>query len=376
MYRILKIGMDVHSTNYTLCVAEPNLEGDPDILHEVEVEPDYRQILSVITKLRKKYKGDRLEVTCGYEAGCLGYSLYYQLTESGVKCVILAPSTMEMPGGKRIKTDKRDARLIAKCLANGGYSAVHIPSRNDEDIREFLRMREDVKGLQKTVKQRICSFCLRHGHKYCKSKWTEAHMKWLKELPLDDKQRETLTEYLLVYQDLTDRIRRYDSRIDELASSEEYMEPVKKLRCFKGIDTLTALSLVVETGDFKRFAKAGLYASYLGLVPGEASSSTSIKRLPITKAGNSHIRVLLTEAANSISKGRSTTKKSKALLARQKGNDPSVIAYADRANERLRRKYWKMVLRGKEPNVAKTAIARELACFIWGMMTGNVEAAA
>ena len=194
MYRILKIGMDVHSTNYTLCVAEPNLEGDPDILHEVEVEPDYRQILSVITKLRKKYKGDRLEVTCGYEAGCLGYSLYYQLTESGVKCVILAPSTMEMPGGKRIKTDKRDARLIAKCLANGGYSAVHIPSRNDEDVREFLRMREDVKGLQKTVKQRICSFCLRHGHKYCKSKWTEAHMKWLKELPLDDKQRETLTE--------------------------------------------------------------------------------------------------------------------------------------------------------------------------------------
>ena len=371
MYRILKIGMDVHSTNYTLCVAEPNLEGDPDILHEVEVEPDYRQILSVITKLRKKYKGDRLEVTCGYEAGCLGYALYYQLTESGVKCVILAPSTMEMPGGKRIKTDKRDARLIAKCLANGGYSAVHIPSRNDEDVREFLRMREDVKGLQKTVKQRICSFCLRHGHKYCKSKWTEAHMKWLKELPLDDKQRETLTEYLLVYQDLTDRIRRYDSRIDELASSEEYMEPVKKLRCFKGIDTLTALSLVVETGDFKRFAKAGLYASYLGLVPGEASSSTSIKRLP-----NSHIRVLLTEAANSISKGRSTTKKSKALLARQKGNDPSVIAYADRANERLRRKYWKMVLRGKEPNVAKTAIARELACFIWGMMTGNVEAAA
>ena len=376
MYRILKIGMDVHSTNFTLCVVEPNLEGDPDCLYEVEVEPDHRQILSVISKLRRKFKGDRLDITCGYEAGCLGYTLYRQLTEAKVKCVILAPSTMDMPGGKRIKTDKRDAWLIAKCLANGGYNAVRIPTQKDEDVRDYLRMRKDTKDMQKVVKQQVNSFCLRHGHKYSKSKWAEPHMKWLRDLPLDDMQRETLDEYLLTYQNLTDKIRRIDSRIDELASVEIYAEPVKKLRCLKGIDTLVALSVVVETGDFNRFAKASMYASYLGLVPGEASSSTNINRLPITKAGNSHIRNLLVEAANSICKGRGIGKKSKALLARQKGNEPSAIAYADRASERLQRKYWKMILRGKEKNAAKTAIARELACFIWGMMTGNTEVAA
>ena len=170
MNRILKIGMDVHSTNYTLCVVEPKIEGDPELLYEVQVDPDYLNILKVISNLKKKYKDDTLHITCGYEAGCLGYNLYHELDNAGVKCVILAPSTMEMPGGKRIKTDKRDAWLIAKCLANGGYSAVHIPSAQDEDVRDYLRMRDDHKELQKEIKQRINAFCLRHGYKYAKTK--------------------------------------------------------------------------------------------------------------------------------------------------------------------------------------------------------------
>ena len=117
MNKILKIGMDVHSTNYTLCIVEPKLEGDPELLYEVQVEPDYHNILKVISDLKKKYKEDTLHITCGYEAGCLGYTLYHDLDKADIKCIILAPSTMEMPGGKRIKTDKRDAWLIAKCLA-------------------------------------------------------------------------------------------------------------------------------------------------------------------------------------------------------------------------------------------------------------------
>ena len=375
MNRILKIGMDVHSTNYTLCVVEPKIDGDPDCLYEVQTEPDYRKIVEVISKLRKKFKGDRLDITCGYEAGCLGYTLHHQLTESGIKCVILAPSTMEMPGGKRIKTDKRDAQLIAKCLANGGYKAVHIPSEHDEDVRDYMRMRGDHKGQQKVLKQQISAFCLRHGHKYEKSRWTGAHIKWLKEIPLTDMQRETLDEYILTYESITDKIDRLDARIDELASSEEYVECVGKLRCFIGIDTHAALSLIVETGDFARFAKGSTYASYLGLVPGESSSSTEINRLPITKAGNKHARTLIVEAAQCICKGRPGAK-SKKLVARQRGNAPSDIAYADRGNERLRRRYFRMVNKGKSRNTAVTAIARELSCFIWGMMTGNTEVAA
>ena len=139
-----------------------------------------------------------------------------------------------------------------------------------------------------------------------------------------------------------------------------------------GVKTQTALSVIVETGDYKRFADAQHYASFLGLTPGEDSSGSDQNRLGITKAGNSHLRTLLMEAAQSYTRGQ-VGYKSKLLAARQEGNDPSVIAYADKANERLRRKYYRLVLKqGKKSNVAKTAIARELACFIWGMMTDNV----
>ena len=131
------------------------------------------------------------------------------------------------------------------------------------------------------------------------------------------------------------------------------------------------MSLIVETGDFSRFVKGNIYSAYLGLVPGEASSSTDINRLCITKAGNKHARTVLVEAVQSICKG-SVGAKSKDLAARQKGNDPAMIAYADKANERMRRKYYRMIHKDKQRNTAVTAIARELACFIWGMMTDNI----
>ena len=372
MDRILKIGMDVHSTNYTLCVVEPKLEGDPELLYEVQVDPDFQNILNVISNLKKKYREDTLHITCGYEAGCLGYTLYHQLDKARVKCVILAPSTMEMPGGKRIKTDRRDAWLIAKCLANGGYSAVYIPSAQDEDVRDYLRMRDDHKELQKEIKQRINAFCLRHGYKYTKTKWTGNHLKWLKELSLSVFQKETLNEYLLTYEYLADKINRMDNRIEELSEKEEYHDKVSKLQCFIGIKTQQALSLIVETGDFSRFAKGNTYSAYIGLTPGEDSSSSDINRLGITKAGNKHVRTILVEAAQGICKGRIGFK-SKDLAARQNGNDPGVIAYADKANERMRRKYYRMLFKGKQRNTAVTAVARELACFVWGMMTDHIE---
>lgn len=371
MNRILKIGMDVHSTNYTLCIVEPKLEGDPDLLYEVQVDPNYKNVIQVIDTLKKKYKDDQLSITCGYEAGCLGYTLYHELDNEGVRCVILAPSTMEMPGGKRIKTDKRDAWLIAKCLANGGYNAVHIPSSKDEDVRDYLRMRDDHRDALTVLKQQIGALCLRNGHKYTKTKWTGNHLKWLKELNLSSIERETLDEYMVTYHYMAEKLDRLDARIEELASEEEYADKVKKLCCYIGIKTYSALGLLVETGDFHRFAKGNIYSAYLGLTPGEDSSSVKINRTGITKAGNKHARTILVEAAQSICRG-AIGSKSKALIARQRGNDPAVIAYADKANERLRRKYRKMMYQGKQRNVAVTAVARELACFVWGMMTDNI----
>ncbi len=373
MYRILKIGMDVHSKNYTLCAMEPTIGSEDRIFGEVQVAPDYKEVICFIESLKMKLGlGHKYSIECGYEAGCLGYTLYHQLTEAGVKYVILAPTTMLTQQGKRIKTDKRDARLIAQCLCYGGYHPVYIPTGEDDAVKEYLRMRDDHKLALKKLKQQINAFVLRHGHQYTGTKWTIKHVNWLKKLELDPMYRETLNEYMASYEEQEAKIGRYDKRIEEIASEARYQENAKKLGCFLGIRTHTALSLIVETGDFKRFAKGNTYAAFLGLAPGERSSSDNVNRLGISKAGNTHLRRLLIEAAKGICKG-AIGHKSKELRARQSGQPAEVIAYADKANTRLRSKYYKMIRHGKKKNVAVAAVARELACFVWGMMTGNIS---
>ena len=373
MNRIIKIGMDVHNTNYTLCAMEPTVGAEDRVFGEIQVAPDYKEIILFIESLKMKLGfHDDYSIECGYEAGCLGYTLYHQLTNAGIKCVILAPTTMLSTKGKRIKTDKRDARLIAQCLCYGGYHPVYIPTKEDDAVKEYIRMRDDHKQILKSLKQQINAFVLRHGYQYSGTKWTIKHVIWLSKLDLDPMYRETLNEYMASYEEQESKIERYDKRIEEIAAEERYQENARKLGCLLGISTHTALSLVVETGDFKRFAKGNIYAAYLGLAPGEHSSSTSVNRLGISKAGNTHIRCLLVEAARSICKG-AVGHKSKRLRARQIGQSAEVIAYADKANTRLRSKYYRMIRHGKAKNVAVAAVARELACFIWGMMSGNIS---
>lgn len=364
------VGMDVHKESFTLCAYTLEKEKGS---YSRRTPADYKEVLKYLKFLRTVYGNDTIFV-CGYEAGCLGYTLYHQLTDHHVDCVILAPTTMlEQRGKKRIKTDKRDAEIIGRCLAQHNYSPVHVPTASDEEVKEFLRMRDDHKLALKKVKQQILAFCLRHNYRYDgNSHWTAAHINWLKSLTPEALYKEILDEYLLTYTTLSDKLERLDKRIEELAAKDEYKEAVRKLCCFIGVKTHTALSVIVEVGDFKRFASAEKFASYIGLVPGEDSSGDSQTRLGITKAGNRHVRMLLTEASQCYSRGQ-IGYKSKALKARQDGNTPQVIAYADKANERLRRRYYKMVLsKCKKHNVAKTAIARELACFMWGMMTDNI----
>ena len=233
-------------------------------------------------------------------------------------------------------------------------------------------MRDDHKLALKKLKQQINAYILRHGHQYTGSKWTIRHVTWLKKLDLAPLYRETLDEYMASYEEQEAKIERYDKRIEEISTEARYQENAKKLGCFLGIRTHTALSLIVETGDFKRFAKGNTYAAFLGLAPGEHSSSKNVNRLGISKAGNTHLRCLLIEAAKGICKGR-IGHKSKELRSRQSEQPAGAIAYADKANTRLRSKYYRMIRHGKKNNVAVAAVARELACFIWGMMTGNIS---
>lgn len=368
-YTTVFVGMDVHKESFTLA-CYTNEEEEAKYVQRTEAH--YSKVLNYLEAMRRHY-GEEVTFICGYEAGCLGYTLYHQLANHNVRCIILAPTSMPVQKGKKVKTDRRDAQKIARCLAHHDYSPVHVPTEKDEETKEYLRMRTDHKLALKKVKQQILSFCLRHGGHYTGSNhWTQGHLKWLREMQISSSYREILDEYLLTYSYLVNKLERLNKRIAELAAEKEYAENVHKLTCFLGIETYTALSLITETGDFKRFGNAQQYAAYLGLVPGEDSSGNDENRLPITKAGNRNLRMLLVEAAQSYGRGH-IGHKSQALKKRQEGNTPEDIAYADKANERLRRKYYKMVLsQNKRSNVAKVAVARELACFVWGMMTGNV----
>ncbi len=369
-YTTVYVGMDTHKDSFSLCCYTNEKEKAE---YFQKVDGHYSKVLNYLDAMRFHY-GDDAVFVCGYEAGCLGFTLFHQLTVHHVTCVILAPTSMSVPAGrKKIKTDKRDAAIIARCLAHHDYNPVHVPTELDEQTKEYIRMRDDHKLAFKKVKQQILAFCLRHGLRYEGQNWSQKHLAWLHAQKPAGLYSELLGEYLATYEMIDDKIKRFDKRIQELANTEPYHENVHKLECLIGIKAHTALSVIVETGDFHRFATAGQYSSYLGLTPGEDSSGDDRTRLGITKAGNRHIRTLLIESAQCYGRGR-VGYKSKELKDRQYGNSPEVIAYADKGNERLRRRYYKMVLsNGKKHNVAKTAIARELACFIWGMMTDHLS---
>ena len=224
-------------------------------MYQQKLAADHKMILKYLEQLRNKFPNDS-EFICGYEAGCLGYSLYHQLTDHGVKCIILAPSTMAITNTSKVKTDKRDAGNIARCLAFHTYSEVYVPTDEDNSIKEYIRMRDDQKSNLKKTKQQILALILRLGKKYegGKTYWTIAHMKWLKSLNLGGVFQETLEEYLITYEYFTEKINRLDIRIEELSAGGTYQEKVRKMGCLLGIKTHTALSLslihICNQGEF------------------------------------------------------------------------------------------------------------------------------
>jgi len=374
MNKIIYIGMDVHSSNYTLCSFEPGYGFSEDkIFGQVQFKEDFIKNTEVYISNLKKQRKD-IDVVCGYEAGCLGYVPQRELSKKGIKCIILAPSTMAVQkGGKKIKNDYKDSIDIARCLANGSYKPVYIPDTEDEDVRDFIRMRDDHNTALKHIKQQLNAFLLRHGFQYDgKSKWTLKHIAWIKNLSCTDKQREIINEYLETYQRLRDKIDALDVRIEELSKTERYKDTVKKLTCIKGIKTHTALSFITEVGDFNRFESAEKFAGYIGLTPGEHSSAEKEHKTNITKAGNRHLRRLAVEVSWSYMRGN-VGQKSVELKKRQKNMPQEVVFYADKASTRCHRKYHRLTAKGKNPNKAVTAVARELCCFIWGMATSHYE---
>jgi transposase len=300
----------------------------------------------------------------------MGYTLQRALTEANVECRVIPPNQIPRVGSQRIKTDSRDAILIARMLKNNEGGSIHIPTPQDEATRDLLRCRDDIRLDITRYKQRISKFLLRLGYVYDKETvWGKAYRDWMKGLVFaNGLHTETLDQYYSHLVSLEDRLSRLDTRIKEMALDPAYQEKIARLRCFKGIDYITSLTLVCEVGDFDRFPNAAAFMAYVGLVPSEYSSGGTRRQGGITKTGNTHLRNLLIESSWHY---RYYGSPSAVLKARRAGNSELVIEYADRALRRLQSKHAGLVRVGKNSKTATAAVARELAGFVWGMMTEN-----
>lgn len=354
------VGLDVHKESIAVAVFGPQGQ-EPESEFEIPNNP------SRIKKLFSNWPADQLRVC--YEAGPCGFVLYRQLREMDIDVRVVAPGKIHRAPADRIKTDKRDARLLGSMLRGDMLTAIHVPTEQDESIRDYLRARTDLRGELNRNRQRLLHFLLRKGYKFPGKAWTQKFNQWLNAIEWqDDLLKATADCYRFKIQTLQSDLHEMDQKIKELSLTGKHASTVARLRCLRGIDTLTAMNLAAEIGDFRRFASAGSFMSFLGLVPGEHSSGNSRRQTGITKTGNSQLRRLMIEAAWH---ARFAGPASLRLRERRQNQPPELVAYAERAQKRLNKKYVKMLNRKKAPQIAATAVAREMAGFIWGITTSE-----
>jgi transposase len=307
-------------------------------------------------------------VLCCYEAGPLGYGLQRALLDQGLECVVVAPSLIPVKPGDRIKTDRRDARKLAELLRGGLLTEVHAPTPEQEAVRDLCRAREAAKDDLNRVRHRLSKFLLRRDVRWTggRSAWTKAHRSWLRGLRLElEADQVILDDHLLALDQVEDRLAALLTRLEAISIEAPYAEPVGWLRCFRGIDTITAISIVAELHDWRRFSSPRALMAYLGMIPSEHSSGGQERRGALTKAGNGHVRRLLIETAwhyrhRPAVRGR--------LRKRRQGQPAHVIGLADRAQQRLYARYRRLLERGKPHNKIVVAIGRELVGFLWAAL--------
>lgn len=305
-------------------------------------------------------------VAVAYEAGPTGFGLARALTAAGHRVVVAAPSKLIRPAGDHVKTDARDALLLARLLRVGELVEVRVPSLAEEDARDLVRAREDARGDLMRVRHRLGKLLLRHGYVFPgDTTWGAAHERWLSRIHLEGAGTQAAFEadHDAVAMTLARR-NRLDAQIEQIATASEFTPVIRRLCCLRGVSSLTGVALAVELGDWTRFTGSSIGA-YLGLVPGEHSSGGSRNVLSITKAGNSHARRLLVEAAWHHKPQYSAT--SPTLQTRWAMAPADAVARADAGNRRLHRQWDRFEARSKRRTIAAVAIARELAGWCWSL---------
>lgn len=350
------IGLDVSKASISVALLRPDGRVDED---RIANTPE-----AVRTLVRRW--ADPSAIQACYEAGPTGYALYRELTGLGVATTVIAPSLTPRRPGERIKTDRRDARKLAGLFRAGELTAVRVPTPAEEAVRDLLRARQDLKEDILRSRHRLSKFLLRHGRVYTSGRaWTQRHSAWIRAQHFDEPAAQrTLDHYQATLAVRLAELRLLEGDLLELAGQAPFRERVARLAALRGIAALSALTLVVEVGDFARFQSASAFMAFVGLVPSEHSSGERRRQGAITKAGNAHLRRVLVEAAWH---ARRRPNVGPTLAKRLVGQPLEILAIAARAQERLHARYWRLVGRRKPANVAVIAVARELAGFCWAL---------
>ena len=303
-----------------------------------------------------------------YEAGPTGFGLARAAAERGIDVQVVAPGSIPKGSGDRVKTDRRDAIRLVRLLAAGELSFAFVPSVVDESFRDLIRCIEDLRGDLMRARHRLSKFLLRRGYRYQDGHaWTPKHGRWLRSLSFEAVAQAPFADYCASVDLLAGRRTTLVQTLEQTVPGCSHAPTIGRLRCFRGIETLTAAGLCAEIGTFKRFPRPTMLSGFLGIVPSERTSDLKRRQGSITKAGSPHARRLLVEAAQHYRKAPSI---SQALARRQEGQDPRVIEIAWRAQRRLHQRWAHLhYQRHKPAGVVAIAVARELAAFLWEAAT-------
>lgn len=361
------VGLDVSKDKIAVAVADEG-RSKPRYVGMI----DYT--VEAIRKLIKKV-GEPEQLRVCYEAGPTGYGLYRLLKSMDIECEVIAPSLIPQKPGDRVKTDKRDAINLATLYRAGELTPIYVPTEDDEALRDLVRAREDVKEDELRAKHRLTKFLLRNEIRPPKGtkRWTVKYWDWLDKMTFErSASRIAFQEYLQQLKEFQQRLKLLEKEIEDQAKEGVHAPMIQTLMTLRGVAVITATSLVAEIGSFKRFQTPKQFMAYTGLVPSESSSGLSRKLGDITKTGNRHVRRLLIESAWSY---RYQPAVKGELKKRQKGQPTNILGISWEAQNRLHKKYFRLLGRGKESGKAITAIARELAGFIWAIShESNCEA--
>jgi transposase len=356
---ITYVGIDAHKKDLFIAM----LTGDDRVPVTWTVPNEPAAVKRLVRKLEREAPGP---VRVCYEAGPGGYALQRQLTTPRVSCQVIAPALIPRKPGERIKTNRRDARKLVELLRAGLLTEVHPPTREEEAVRDLCRARDDAREDLQRSRHRLGKLLLRRGLHYPGRNWTRGHRQWIDSLTwTQPAERVVVDDYQLAIDHLEARLRALDARLTEIAAADPYREPVGWLRCFRGIDTLTAILILAELHDFRRFQSAPALMAYVGLVPGEDSTGEKQRRGRITRTGNALVRRLLIETAWHYQHRPGI---GAALARRRQGQPGRVIGIADKAQQRLCRRFRKLSAEHKPAPKVAVAIARELAGFVWAAL--------